>query len=252
MKPVPVVTAASLSLLLLVAGCDPTADAGPVEVAALSFDGVDDHLEVADAPALDISGNLTITAWYFHEAFVTGEPGLIQKDGPGSWGRYGLWITGNTVDFCVFIDGGAQSCVLSTIELVPGTWTHVAGVYDGSTLTIYLDGVAAGSASLTGAVSVSDQPLYLGGDPSDALHLPGRLHEVQLWNVARSAPEILAGMDEVPTGSAPGLIGHWRMNEGTGQVTADATGNGLHGRLGVLAGDDEADPAWVITSWPHP
>jgi Concanavalin A-like lectin/glucanases superfamily len=40
-------------------------------------------------------------------------------------------------------------------------------------------------------------------------------------------------------------LARWPMDEGTGQVAADVSGNGHHARLGRAAGGDSSDPAWV-------
>jgi concanavalin A-like lectin/glucanase superfamily protein len=40
-------------------------------------------------------------------------------------------------------------------------------------------------------------------------------------------------------------LARWPMDEGTGQVAADVSGNGHHARLGRLAGADPSDPGWV-------
>ena len=39
--------------------------------------------------------------------------------------------------------------------------------------------------------------------------------------------------------------GRWHLDEGAGQLVADATGLGHDGRLGALASDDTQDPQWI-------
>lgn len=41
------------------------------------------------------------------------------------------------------------------------------------------------------------------------------------------------------------VAAQWRMDEGSGQLVRDSSGNGLHGRLGSTSGDDETDPLWT-------
>ena len=41
------------------------------------------------------------------------------------------------------------------------------------------------------------------------------------------------------------LIGHWKLDEGSGQIAADATGNGQDGTLGNAGGSDSSDPTWM-------
>jgi Concanavalin A-like lectin/glucanases superfamily len=41
------------------------------------------------------------------------------------------------------------------------------------------------------------------------------------------------------------LAGYWPLNEGSGQLTRDWSGNGNHGTLGSTTGADENDPTWI-------
>lgn len=81
--------------------------------------------------------------------------------------------------------------------------------------------------------------------------MPGRIHEVQLWSVARTQVEIQQAMHQRPTGAESGLAGYWPMNAGSGQAVADGTAHGLDGVLGPGPDADPADPAWTATTWPH-
>ena len=238
---------------LLAIGCtdDPTMMMMEGETWALSFDGIDDYVQVADAPALDVTTDVTLSVWFYFTGTISGVPGRIQKDGPGSWGRYGLWAFDDRVEFCIFIDQGSQSCLDSTGTMTPNTWHHIAGVYDGASMRLYLDGELDSETPLTGAISTSDLPLYIGSDPTESGAVVGYLHEVCVWNIARSQSEIQSDMDDRMMGSEPGLVGLWHMDEGMGSMAADASPTGLSAMLGSMSGMDSADPMWVATTWPH-
>jgi hypothetical protein len=218
---------------------------------ALSYDGVDDYVIVADADALDLTGEITLMTWFYFDGGITGEPGIVQKDGPSSFGRYGLWVLGDEIDFCIYVDGGGQHCMYSTGVLTPAAWNHVAATYDGAEMRIYLNGQLDSTQPLAGAISTSDHPLYIGSDPSEPRFLKGRLHEMSIWETTLSEQQIMDAMDSRLTGNEPGLVAYWPMDEGSGQIIADASPNGLDGILGSSAAPDEADPTWSSTRWPH-
>ena len=91
---------------------------GSAQNMALSVDGIDDYLKVFDSPSLDLNGNLTICVWYYFNPVTVSEPGLVQKDGPDSWGRYGIWLWDvNKVDFCLFPESGNQQCLTTAASL---------------------------------------------------------------------------------------------------------------------------------------
>src|SRR5690606_37885885 len=100
--------------------------------------------------------------WFFFTGGFTGEAGLIQKDGDGSFGRYGLWVLGDEVDFCVYIAGGSQHCMYAQEGLTMNAWNHVAGVYDGAEMRLYINGELDSSQNVSGAISTSSGSLFIG------------------------------------------------------------------------------------------
>ena len=242
-----------LSILAFAAACSDSPTEPPTndDVAVLAFDGINDYVRVPDAPALDLTDEVTLTAWVYVAGDMAGEPGIIQKDGPGSWGRYGMWLLDGRVDFCIYIDGASQSCILSDGTLTANAWNHVAGVYDGNEMRVYINGELDSSELLTGAISTSIEPLYIGGDPTESAFTNGHIHEVQVWSHARSPAQIAAGVHTRPSGTEAELVAYWRMDEGTGQVVNDASASGFHGVLGAGPSVDGADPVWSTAPWPH-
>ncbi len=127
-------------------------------------------------------------------------------------------------------------------------WHHAAATYDGNTATwtLYLDGVATGTAAaVAGALPRYDSIQHFGigaafnsaGTAEGAF--AGRIDEVRVWNYARSAAEIAAAKD-YEIASAPGLIGRYGLNEGTGTTTANTVGV-----AGAPTGTLTNGPLWV-------
>ena len=56
------------------------------------------------------------------------------------------------------------------------------------------------------------------------------MDEARVWNYARSAQQISRGA-QLEIASAPGLRGRWGLNEGSGTVVADSSGNNINGTL---------------------
>jgi hypothetical protein len=54
------------------------------------------------------------------------------------------------------------------------------------------------------------------------------------------------GWCAAPASADPVLLAQWSLDEGAGQVAADASGNADHGVLGAVATPDAADPAWIL------
>ncbi|NOY68032.1 MAG: DUF11 domain-containing protein [Deltaproteobacteria bacterium] len=210
---------------------------------ALALDGVDDGVIVGDSAALDISSALTLTAWFRYDG-RTGENGaIVQKDGPGTWGRYGLWLENGNLEFCVFIDGDRQYCLSSESTIPSDQWQHAAGVFDGNTMFLYLNGALAARRAVSGSISVSSQSLYIGADSGDNMYLHGLIDEVSLWNTALDQAAISGWMHRAIDPAHPfyeNLVGYWDFNEGEGITAHDVSGNGNNG---ALTGTDNVS-AW--------
>ncbi|MCU0546308.1 MAG: LamG domain-containing protein [Oscillatoriaceae cyanobacterium Prado104] len=208
--------------------------------AALYFDGQDDCINLGKKPLFKVEKNLTLEAWVcternnqewigvFSNVYDTGatESGYcLCLDGKGGV-EFGL--TPSSTQRIIYLSSGANTLPLNE-------WHHVAGVYDGQQMRVYIDGVQ----KITQAVaspSISYNPennLHIGGykDDDEAYYFRGKISEVRLWNVARSPEEIQKNMSCRLTGNEPGLVGYWPLNEGSGNTVSDKTVKGNHGPI---------------------
>ena len=113
----------------------------------------------------------------------------------------------------------------STLAL--GTWTHVAGSYDGQNLKVFINGVEQNSVAFQGSIVTSpNYPLTIGklSDPVQAASrfFNGKIDEVRIWHRALTAAELMANMNKhIDSAVAVGLVSYWRFNEGAGTSSAD-------------------------------
>jgi hypothetical protein len=138
---------------------------------------------------------------------------------------------------------------LSSGPLQPNVWQHFAYVFENGNAWLYLDGILDAQMAGMNIPQVSATPLSLGRQKSlqgfIGNHYNGAMDEIRLWNVARSAREIARDMNKRPSGKPDGLVAYWRMNDGSGQIASDETGNGHDMQLGDTPGVDATDPTWV-------
>jgi hypothetical protein len=74
-----------------------------------------------------------------------------------------------------------------------GGWHHLAGAFDGATLTMYLDGLVPAAPRVIGAASYSDGNLWIGCDVNNDLRsnfVTGMIDEVRLYDHALTANEV--------------------------------------------------------------
>ncbi|MGH7452022.1 MAG: LamG domain-containing protein, partial [bacterium] len=128
-------------------------------------------------------------------------------------------------------------------------WHHLAAVHANGTTKIFVDGVLVGSASeslydVNSLDRISAIGAQLDGRSSN---FDSIVDEVRVWNIVRTADQIQANMNRRLTGTEPGLISYWRLDEGEGQIVHDMSARANHGYLGNLLEVDPADPTWVST-----
>jgi len=203
--------------------------------AALSLDGYIDYVDCGSGDQLMTTSSLTIEAWIRANDWYTDlEKGDIVGTEQSSPNRgFGLRAgEGGKVAFSIANSSNTWIEVTSPIVMSVNTWHHVAGVYDGDSLTIFVDGRAYGviDDEASPGIAPSTSSFRIGNfTESSGYGFDGQIDDVRIWNIARSESEIQEAMYLPLEGNEPGLVGYWKLDEGTGSTTADATGNGADG-----------------------
>ena len=169
--------------------------------AALSFDGTNDYVTVADAASLDLTGALTLEAW-INPTVLSGYRMILSKTTTGTPSNYYLGTFGDEVAFGFSVGGSWRDHVTSGANLVTGTWQHVAVVYSdaANSVRIYVDGEEWLAATETSSLTANTQQLRIGiGFSNEAFG--GRIDEVRVYNRALTAAEIVADMSRAVVGS---------------------------------------------------
>lgn len=193
---------------------------------ALNLPGVAGNYAVTDPGSnLSITGSLTMECWVYQTS-ATGAQIVIQKRlGTGSTG-YTLYINGGKV--VIRTNGTSRLTGTTTIPL--NTWTHVGATYNSTTnvFTIYVNGLPDGTVTTASAAPAADTDSLRFGVGFNSPFV-GMMDEVRIWNVERSAADMLATY-RMPLGetgaSGPytGLVGAWRFNSVTGGSGTDEVG----------------------------
>jgi len=130
-------------------------------------------------------GPFTVEAWVKLPTRFGGSRGIVAKT---QLSEYGLYMNGGVPQFDVHLNGNYVNAVSDT-KLSPEKWTHVAGVFDGQQVRIYLNGTVAGTAAGRGTRTLNDLPLYLGADPDGSGNATrsfgGQVDEVRLSSSVR-------------------------------------------------------------------
>jgi chitodextrinase len=162
---------------------------------ALSFDGVDDLVTVADAASLDLSTGMTLEAWVRPTTNASWRT-VVTKEQAGNL-VYGLFSNSDTTQPSSIVSIGSnpiQDIVRAPGALALSTWQHLATTYDGSTLRLYVDGVQVGTRTVSGAMPNSTGPLQIGGNRVWSEWFQGQIDDLRVYSRALSAAEIQNNM----------------------------------------------------------
>ena len=105
-------------------------------------------------------------------------------------------------------------------------WQHVAFSFDGTKAKLYLDGIAIDSTSNWAGITPSDIPIT-----SIGTRFSGKIDEVRIWNIARSATEINQNMDVEVDENSSGLLAYYKMNTDEDFKIIDYSTNQFHASI---------------------
>jgi hypothetical protein len=209
----------------------PSCGSPPSPTYGLEFDGVDDYISLGNATVLGFtSQNFTVEAW-INPANVTSGMIIFQRC---SWKNDGYRFrteASGIVSFATYQSGVSQISRTSNDTLAAGKWYYVAVVRQGASVKIFVNAVSktATAGSHIDPAYVATREAQIGSSVSETFE--GSISEVRVWNSARSESEIKADMSNEPTGTEEGLIGYWKLNEGSGIIAHDSTANNNSGTL---------------------
>ncbi|MEY3898138.1 MAG: hypothetical protein RLZZ214_3659 [Verrucomicrobiota bacterium] len=196
---------------------------------ALQFDGVKSSVVVPDTDGshtapLDALGAFTVAAWVRLDQRPALPCRIVNKSGqyaltvnPDGSGTFAL-ATSSAVW------GSAGTSAAFSSPLSRGVWHHLAGVYDGSLVKVYVNGQLAGtgSQSISGSLTNTNADLLLGtGSTGVTAFLKGGIDDLCVFKRALDAMEVRELRDDSRTDAS----GNWLFDEGGGTVSADSSGH---------------------------
>ena len=165
---------------------------------ALSFDGVNDMVTVADSASLDVT-RVTMMAW-LRPTTLSGWRTALLKEAGSNGLAYALYAHDNAPRPASYLNtGGPDVSAEGAAALAVNTWTHLATSYDGATLRLYVNGVEVGSRAVTGNISASGDPLRIGGNQIWGEWFAGLIDDLRIYNRALTATEIQTDMNTAVT-----------------------------------------------------
>ena len=164
---------------------------------AMVFDGASSLIEVPHHESLFPGGDeLTIEAWFKPASFPGGHPPIARKGSVPESG-WGFDTPGGKIRGFVYTAPGDPAVTQGATPMKVGTWHHLAMVYDGSEIRIYLDGELDGKVARKGDIYKNDASVWIGKKAIESVWLDGTMDELRILNIAISEEQIREDMEGI-------------------------------------------------------
>ncbi len=169
-------------------------------------------LNAPDHDALDGFTACTIEVWTFMDAearsYKAGgsdvSKGLLSKrSGYQVEGSYHLWDIGTGLSVCIASNGTSQTSITGIADVPSGVWVHQVVTFNAGNVANYKSGASSGTGTTpVKKINAGAADLHLGNfQVGDARNFPGKIDEVRISNVSRSAAWVKATYDTISSAS---------------------------------------------------
>ncbi|MEN6575795.1 MAG: LamG-like jellyroll fold domain-containing protein [Phycisphaerales bacterium] len=188
---------------------------------ALLFDGANDFIDCNNPAALDIRDQITLTCWIKTPAFTRAWQALVTK-GDDSY-KLCRAVMGDSV--YLGLGGTSVGGFESAAQVADNEWHHIAGVYDGSEASLYVDGVLDTAVPATGQINSSSHKLLIGENAqARGRYFKGLMDEIRVYNVALNESSVVKAMQGIVEATTV-PIAHWKLDETSGTTASDSAGD---------------------------
>lgn len=186
---------------------------------ALDFDNNGDQVQVANASALIANqAGISLSCWVYPRNTA---PSFPDFDGIAGFRNevdcdfYLLHFTPTTVEARMRNTDGEFTITGGPITV--NIWQHLAFTYDGTTLSLYVNGVLASSTAASGTITNTTTPLQIGDLTYQFTEywMNGRVDELGLWKRALTPTEIGCLLSGAPDPTDTDLVLYYGCDQGT-------------------------------------
>lgn len=172
----------------------PSADIGPFldsngrKNNCFFFDGFNDFIEISNQDQLCLSDSFTLMAWIKPMAVTssdwTEDHTILAK-------KYSYYVSIDPLGNLSFYGYGLSAGWIHSINLEPylHKWTHIAITYDGSHITVYIDGIENLYMPVTGVLDTTSTPLTIGYVGYDR-YFEGFIDEIKIYDISLTFEDI--------------------------------------------------------------
>jgi len=183
----------------------------------LHFDKIDDFVQLPNGSQY-VSGTtqLSLTGWFYCDALAYGQGYMGFRAGSGTAEFYLIQLNNGVMECRLVTTAGFFEYVSPVNTVIPQVWQHIAWIYDGTAIKLYVNGTLKGSHAASGTFLGPNVTFGIGKSILGGFNFVygGRIDEVSVWNKALSQTEIQDIMTNELTGTETDLQLYYKFNQG--------------------------------------
>ena len=179
----------------------PTFETGPTGFGKSIRLGTEKYVDCGNSSKFAITNEITVMCWAKVGSWLSaGYDPLVTKGNA----TYRLQRWSNT-DTMVWGTQGVTGVpangfyIIGTTNVNDGQWHHFAGVYDGSNITLYVDGIVDATSTATGTIATTPSAnLWIGGNSGNTVRFwDGWIDDVRIYDTGFNEIEIRNAMNDL-------------------------------------------------------
>ena len=208
---------------------------------SLLFDG-NDWVAFEHSDFISPTDSITVSAWIRPESVTTpANQSIIYKKG-----MYSLEIRDTNPFFSIEDNTNTvHTLKIDSISLANGEFMNLTGVFNGDSLSLYVNGKLKGVTKPGGILTLNSSfdSLYLGRDVGGVDYFNGYMDEVRIHKMALTEDDVLSDHGRIINPDENNLVAYWRISEEFSPFLFDASKSGrlFHANDGKIYGAQWSD-----------
>jgi len=182
----------------------------------LHLDGEDDSVILEDASQYLVGAEgFTMAGWFYTDELVYGQ-GMLDFRGASEDEFYVIMLADGKLECRWLPNGEFYEIVTADFAILPEQWQHIAFVFTGEMIELYIDGRRRRPQPAGGTFDDPTVDFSIGESVITCcdFHFGGGVDEVSLWSKALNQEEIADMMENELKGDEDGLELYYKFNQG--------------------------------------
>ena len=207
----------------------------PGENNSLTFDGGNDYIQISENDDLEniYQNNFSVSVFVKPETIIAGFLSILRKDG-----AYNIMIQNGYLVAEKFV-GGTMYHSTGNTQFNSEQWYHILVSWNGSNLSLYVDGQLDNNETQTAGINVPITSLWIGMSSAYGQGFNGKIDHLSMWSRLFNNEEIQYLKDYEINSEDSDLVAYWNFNEGSGSTLYDISGNGNNGTINGASWSDD-------------